>query len=104
MTIPDSVESIEGQAFLFCTSLESVTIPASVTSIGEEAFYECTSLESVTIPVSVTSIGESAFYQCDSLKEVNYGGTAEQWKQIDIGSDAFPSGVKITDKDDNVIS
>ena len=104
VTIPASVKSIEGYAFWGCTSLESVTIGGSVESIGGSAFWGCTSLESVTIPGSVKSIGDYAFSWCDSLTEVKYGGTAEQWKQIDIGSSAFPDGVKITDKDGNVIS
>ena len=40
-TIPDSVTSIGGYAFLGCTSLTSITIPDSVTSIGGYAFYSC---------------------------------------------------------------
>ncbi|MDO4963457.1 MAG: leucine-rich repeat domain-containing protein, partial [bacterium] len=36
--IPDSVTSIDVDAFWYCTNLKSVTIPSSVTSIGAEAF------------------------------------------------------------------
>ena len=56
-----SVTSIGGSAFLWCSSLTSVTIPDSVTSIGIYAFNNCSSLTSVTIGNSVTSIGNSAF-------------------------------------------
>ena len=65
-----SVTSIEDAAFIYCSSLTSVTIPNSVTSIGWSAFYECTSLSSVTIPNSVTSIGNNAFWNCSSLTSV----------------------------------
>ena len=58
---------IGGEAFMYCTSLTSVTIPNSVTSIGYYAFAWCTSLTSVTIPNSVTSIRWSAFRGCKSL-------------------------------------
>ena len=70
VTIPDSVTSIGSGAFSNCTSLASVTIPDSVTSIGEQTFYNCTSLTSVTIPDSVTSIGDRAFSGCKSLTSV----------------------------------
>ena len=38
-SIPDSVTSIGGNAFEYCSSLTSITIPNSVTSIGDDAFY-----------------------------------------------------------------
>ena len=42
----------------------------SVTSIGKSAFMWCSSLTSVTIPTSVTSIGECAFAYCSSLTSI----------------------------------
>ena len=44
------VTRIGERAFLYCTSLESITIPDSVTSIEYNAFSTCTSLTSITIP------------------------------------------------------
>ena len=69
--IPDSVTSIGGFAFRYCTGLTSVTIPGSVTSIGGYAFGGCSSLTEVTIPDSVTSIGIGAFSECRSLTSVD---------------------------------
>ena len=46
-TIPDSVTTIGGSAFLDCFSLTSVTIPDSVMTIGDYAFGWCSSLTSV---------------------------------------------------------
>ena len=74
--IPDSVTSIESNAFESCRSLTSVTIPNSVTNIGKSAFYDCTRLTSVTIGNSVTSIGNYAFYGCTSLTSVYFQGNA----------------------------
>ena len=65
-----SVTSIGKSAFMWCSSLTSVTIPNSVTSIEYEAFELCSYLTSVTIPNSVTSIGERAFQYCSSLIDI----------------------------------
>ena len=100
VTIPGSVKSIGGGVFEKCESLASVEIGDGVTSIGNYAFSGCTILASVTIPDSVTSIGYQAFW-CNSLKEVNYGGTAAQWKKIDIDSRAFYDINKLTITDKN---
>ena len=42
-----SVTSIGAVAFMYCSSLTSVTIPNSVKSIGSSAFHNCTNLTSV---------------------------------------------------------
>ena len=69
-TIPDSVTTIGGWAFAYCSSLTSVTIGDSVTTIGNGAFSGCSSLTSITIPDGVTTIGDWAFGYCGSLKSV----------------------------------
>ena len=66
-TIPNSVTTIDIDAFHASYNLTSVTIPNSVTSIGERAFFDCNKLASLDIPSSVTSIGRSAFRECDVL-------------------------------------
>ena len=68
--IPDSVTSIDNNAFTYSKNLTSVTIPSGVTSIGTGVFSHCTALESVTIPDSVKTIEDSAFYNCRSLTSV----------------------------------
>ena len=68
--IPNTVTSIESNAFYGCTSLASVNIPDTVTSIGDSAFTR-SSLTSITIPDSVTSIESNAFYGCGSLVSIN---------------------------------
>lgn len=73
--IPDSVITIDSDAFFGCSSLTSVTIPNSVITIGTSAFYGCSSLTFVTIPDSVTDIGYRVFNDCDSLISVTFGSS-----------------------------
>jgi len=55
ITIPNTIESIGGNAFQGCTGLTSISIPNSVTSIGYQAFSGCTNLESVDLPDNIIS-------------------------------------------------
>ena len=47
--IPDSVTTIEGDAFYGCTRLTSVTIPDSVKNVSDKLFSDCTSLVRISI-------------------------------------------------------
>ena len=107
VTIPDTVTTIESHAFAHCTSLQSITIPKSVTSLGESAFegcsnlkkvvilanitkiedytfFECRKLDELTIPKSVTVSGFYAFTYCSKVSNIYYGGTEEEWNQIEF--------------------
>ncbi len=85
--IPNSVESIGEDAFSNCTKLKDINIPEKVTRIDRYLFDNCTSLESITIPKNITEIGYAAFSGCTNLKTVNYEGTEEDWKAINIEED-----------------
>ena len=69
-TIPDSVTTIQGDAFSFCANLVSITIPNGVTSIGWGEFQGCSSLAGIIIPNGVTNIPVAAFENCSSLTSV----------------------------------
>ncbi len=68
--IPDSVTSIGG-AFSWCTGLTSITLPEGIKKISRSTFMECTNLKSVIIPDGVTEIGWSAFFNCTNLRYVH---------------------------------
>ena len=59
--LPESLTSIENNAFYKCNTLKEINIPDGVTSIGIKAFYDCTALSDVTLPAGLTSVGSSAF-------------------------------------------
>ena len=89
ITIPDSVTSITGAgmtgAFGYCTNLTEADLGNGLTAISGGTFEKCTSLTRLTIPSSVTKIGDKPCASCSGL-QVYYGGTREQWKQIDFPS------------------
>ncbi len=58
--IPQGTRQIGKQAFSGCT-LTAVTIPDSVTTIEDQAFAWCYSLTSITIPDSVQEVGANPF-------------------------------------------
>lgn len=70
VNIPDSVTTIESEAFSNCKNLVSATIGNGVTSIGDGAFRDCDKLKNVTIGNGVTMIGNNAFSECDNLSSI----------------------------------
>ncbi len=111
-----SVTSIGDEAFLFCTSLTSITIPNSVTSIGRFAFdntgifnnesnwengvlyiSNCLIAAKSYISGSYTCkdntrlIGDAAFYRCSSLSSVIIPNSVTS-----IGDDAFSECSSLT--------
>jgi len=72
-------------------NITEIEIGDNVTGIGANAFEGCTALETVSVSSDVKKIDASAFAFCDSLEKVEYDGTYEQWKEIDVkeGNNAF---------------
>jgi hypothetical protein len=84
--IPQSVTSIRGGAFSGCSSLLGIKIPEGVVSIKDSTFSNCTSLSSVEIGDNVVSIERMAFFGCTALKRVSLG------RKLDVlGSEVFGS-------------
>ena len=81
--LPKSLTSIGDSAFEGCCNLSSIKLPDSLTSIGDSAFKYCTNLDSIYIPVSIETIYRNTF-AFTNLEVISYGGTKEQWKNINI--------------------
>ena len=94
LTIPNSVTTIEREAFSNCTELKgSLTLSNSLKTIGNKAFYMCNSLNgSLTIPNTVTTIGISAFENCAGFN----GNLTIPNSVTTIGESAFCNCLKFT--------
>ena len=88
---PRSVEEMGDDMFTGCTALKSVTLPENLKEIGFGFFQNCSSLSQVTVPATVTSVSPFAFFGCTNFKDIYYGGTIEQWKEINISDKETPS-------------
>lgn len=65
-----------------CSNLVSITFPASLTTINGSAFLNCTSLESA-LGGTLTSIGYASFQGCSSLLDIDLSNVTT------IGGNAF---------------
>lgn len=71
LVIPDSVTSIESNAFYQCSGISKITLGNSLLQIGDYAFMNVGCNE-ITIPDSVISLGYMAFYS-SWIKTINFG-------------------------------
>ena len=109
--LPDTIKTIEDNAFLYCANIKEINIPDGVETIGDYAFayvgasYYDSRMEAdgkisigplkngastFRVPDSVTSVGDLAF----ALSTV---GNADLRNCLDIGMGAFGSASYLTD-------
>lgn len=92
-SIPDSVTSIENNAFYGCKALTSITIPDGVTLIDYCAFRKCSALTSINIPDSVMRIGADAFEDTPLLDNQNGIKYVDKWA-VDCDKDITEAEIK----------
>ena len=113
IVVPDSVKTIEKNAFMYCTALEEIELPDGLETLGDQAFYRCSALKKVSVPEGVEKLGYAAFMFCESLEEItlpkslseigddmfshcgalmtiNYRGSEADWWQITSSENAMP--------------
>lgn len=71
ISLPSTLEQIDGYAFAKCTKLEQIEIPEGVEYIGFHAFEGCKSLKQIRIPDSVTTICGNTFLNCTGLEQIH---------------------------------
>ena len=71
--LSENVNSIDVQAFYYCSKISSIKLPQKLTKIDNQAFAGCSEIKSIIIPNNVTYIGWGAFQGCDNLSSVIIG-------------------------------
>lgn len=89
--LPQSLTTLESNAFAWCEALESVAIPKGVIAIEYDTFEGCKNLKNIEILDSVIKIGKSAFMGCEELFSVTLHASIKE-----IGEDAFTWCDKLT--------
>ena len=105
LTIPDTVTSLGGGAFIYCeidtivfgngiteipfncvsySEVKTVVISDSVKTIDINAFYGAYKMENLIIGSGVEAIGSYTITDSENLSVVHYKGTEEDWKKITI--------------------
>lgn len=68
VVLPETLRTINTEAFKGCSALEDINFPKYLTSIEYSAFENCSVLQTARLPQGLTSVGMSAFASCISLK------------------------------------
>lgn len=77
VSLPDTVVTINKQAFYYCLALVEVKLGSGTITIGEDAFHGCAALSNVQFNNGLKTIGESAFALNGNLKSVTIPNTVE---------------------------
>ena len=84
IVLPKNLQTIGGQCFANCESLESISVPSTVTKIESGVFQGCTALKEFTFPEKITAVYDGVFDGCTSLNKIVFTDNI-----TNIGSYAF---------------
>ena len=79
--VPDHILTISEFAFSHCFHLTKLTLSPSI-SIEGGAFLNCSSLKEITFRGKVPRLSYGAFRWCGSVKDVYYPGTIREYTMI----------------------
>ena len=100
--LPSTLKKIGTAAFYHATKLKKVTIPESVTSIEKQAFVYCKNLEITMSGSKVPEVASNAFSKCGKKAVLNIPNT-EVWKDaIKNKKIVFPGIIKYIGENGNV--
>lgn len=97
--LPESLTTLDYNAFSYCASLSSVKIPGKVERISPYSFYKCSNLQKVELAEGIKFIDNQAFYYCDRLQSINFPSTLtsigyEAFRETDLSEVNIPGSVE----------
>lgn len=96
---PESLTTLDYNAFSYCASLSSVKIHGKVERISPSSFYSCSNLQKVELAEGIKFIDNQAFYHCDRLQSINFPSTLtsigyESFRETDLREVNIPGSVE----------
>ena len=79
VSLPDTITTIESNAFHSCTNLGTVNYSLSLVEIGDYAFAACNDLVNCDLPSSLKTLGSFAFLNCSSITSVTIPSSLRNW-------------------------
>lgn len=79
---PAAITTIGSGAF-GNSGIKSINLPESVTTIDKQAFDNCKNLQTISIPKNVTNINTGAFNFCESLTDINVDKDNAKYSSLD---------------------
>ena len=67
-----------------CEQLKSAVIKGDTPVIPDWTFEGCFNLTHIELPEALKQIGRNVFYRCRKLRKIDFAGTMEQWREIEI--------------------
>ena len=99
---PESLTTLDYNAFSYCASLSSVKIHGKVERISPSSFYKCSNLQKVELAEGIKFIDNQAFCYCDRLQSINFPSTLtsigyESFRETDLREINIPGSVENID-------
>ena len=95
IVLPETIESIDYEAFRNCDGLTSIDIPASVKYLGDRVYYDCSNLTTVSGMEGLTDCAPWDPFYGTAITEPLCGGTLFLYMPPTIrGSYEMPLGIK----------
>lgn len=81
INIPTNIKSIGWKSFSG-TSIINLIIPEGVEVIDSNAFVFCQSLMTIKLPSTLKEINRMVFFDCPNITYIKYAGTKEKFKKL----------------------
>ena len=83
-TILEGCERICDFALSQASNLVELHASEGLMEIGSYSLYFCNKLEKVGLPKGLKTIDNNAFNYCDALTRIDFTGSSDDWKQVEI--------------------